>query len=133
MERLKTRDDLEKLRASILAKKDPKKPAIATCVSTGCEALGVKDVIKAFKEEFKKNGLEGKVGIKETGCIGFCEKGPRVVVYPEEIYYFGVKATDVPEIVSKTLLNKEVVERLLYTDVATKEKERKLSEIPFYK
>ena len=133
MERLKTRDDLEKLKTSILAKKDPKKPAIAMCVSTGCEALGVKDVLKAFKEEFKKYDLEGKVEIKETGCIGFCEKGPRVVVYPEEIYYFRVQAKDVPEIVSKTLLNKQVVERLLYTDVATGEKERNLPEIPFYK
>jgi NADH:ubiquinone oxidoreductase subunit F (NADH-binding)/(2Fe-2S) ferredoxin/Pyruvate/2-oxoacid:ferredoxin oxidoreductase delta subunit len=133
LERLKTQDDLEELRKSILAKKDPRKLAITMCVSTGCEALGVKDVIRAFKEEFRKRGLDGKVEIKETGCIGFCEKGPRVVVYPEEIYYFRVKATDVPDIVSKTLLGKEVVERLLYTDVATGEKERKLSEIPFYK
>ena len=129
MERLRTPCDLEKLRKDILAKKDPKKPAIAMCVSTGCEALGVKDVLRAFKEEFKNRGLEGKVAIKETGCIGFCEKGPRVVVYPEEIYYFRVKATDVPEIVSKTLLNNEIVERLLYADAVTKEVARNLAEI----
>jgi NADH-quinone oxidoreductase subunit F len=133
MERLKSPSDLEKRRSDILAKKDPNKPAITMCVSTGCEALGVKDVIKAFKEEFKKQGLEGKVDIKETGCIGFCEKGPRVVVYPEEIYYFRVQASDVPEIVSKTLLKKEVIERLLFTDVATGKAARNLTEIPFYK
>jgi NADH:ubiquinone oxidoreductase subunit F (NADH-binding)/(2Fe-2S) ferredoxin/ferredoxin len=133
MEPLKSPSDLEKLRKNIISKKDPNKPAIAVCVSTGCEALGVKGVLQAFKEEFKKQGLEGKIEIKETGCLGFCEKGPRIVVYPEEIFYFKVKATDVPEIVSKTLINKEIIERLLYTDPITGKTARNLSEIPFYK
>jgi NADH:ubiquinone oxidoreductase subunit F (NADH-binding)/(2Fe-2S) ferredoxin/Pyruvate/2-oxoacid:ferredoxin oxidoreductase delta subunit len=133
MEPLKSPSDLEKLRKKILAKKDPNAPAIAVCVSTGCEALGVKEDLKAFKEEFKKQDLEGKVEIKETGCLGFCEKGPRIVVYPEEIFYFQVKATDVPEIVSKTLINKEAVERLFYIDPITGKAARNLSEIPFYK
>jgi NADH:ubiquinone oxidoreductase subunit F (NADH-binding)/(2Fe-2S) ferredoxin/Pyruvate/2-oxoacid:ferredoxin oxidoreductase delta subunit len=133
MERLKSPSDLEKLRKDILAKKDPKKPGIAICVSTGCEALGVKEVLKALKDELKKQYLEDSIEIKETGCLGFCEKGPRVVIYPDEIYYFRVKATDVPEIVSKTLRNKEIIERILYTDPATGVKARSLSEIPFYK
>jgi NADH:ubiquinone oxidoreductase subunit F (NADH-binding)/(2Fe-2S) ferredoxin/Pyruvate/2-oxoacid:ferredoxin oxidoreductase delta subunit len=133
MEKLKSPSDLEKLRKNIIAKKDPKKPAIAVCVSTGCEALGVKGVLAAFKDEFKKQGLEGKIEIKETGCLGFCEKGPRIVVYPEEIFYFKVKATDVPEIVSKTLINKQIIERILYTDPITGKAARNLAEIPFYK
>jgi NADH:ubiquinone oxidoreductase subunit F (NADH-binding)/(2Fe-2S) ferredoxin/Pyruvate/2-oxoacid:ferredoxin oxidoreductase delta subunit len=132
MEKLKSPSDLEKLRKNIIAKKDPKKPAIAVCVSTGCEALGVKGVLAAFKDEFKKQGLEGKIEIKETGCLGFCEKGPRIVVYPEEIFYFKVKATDVPEIVSKTLINKQIIERILYTDPITGKAARNLAEIPFY-
>jgi len=133
LEQLKSASDLEKLRKDILAKRDPNRPAVAVCVSTGCEALGVKGVLKAFEEEIRKQGLEGKIGIKETGCLGFCEKGPRVVIYPEEIYYFRVKSTDVQEIVSKTLINKEIVERLLYTDPITAQKARHLSEVPFYK
>jgi NADH:ubiquinone oxidoreductase subunit F (NADH-binding)/(2Fe-2S) ferredoxin/Pyruvate/2-oxoacid:ferredoxin oxidoreductase delta subunit len=133
MELLKSPSDLENLRKEILAKKDPKKPAITICVSTGCEALGVKEVLKAFKEEFKKQGLEGKIEIRETGCLGFCEKGPRIVIYPEEIYYFRVKTTDVPEIVSRTLINKEIVEQVLYTDPVTAKTARNLAEIPFYK
>jgi NADH:ubiquinone oxidoreductase subunit F (NADH-binding)/(2Fe-2S) ferredoxin/Pyruvate/2-oxoacid:ferredoxin oxidoreductase delta subunit len=133
MELLKSPSDLENLRKEILAKKDPKKPAITICVSTGCEALGVKEVLKAFKEEFKKQGLEGKIEIRETGCLGFCEKGPRIVIYPEEIYYFRVKTADVPEIVSRTLINKEIVEQVLYTDPVTAKTARNLAEIPFYK
>jgi NADH:ubiquinone oxidoreductase subunit F (NADH-binding)/(2Fe-2S) ferredoxin/NAD-dependent dihydropyrimidine dehydrogenase PreA subunit len=133
MKPLKSPSDLEKLRKDILAKKDPKRLAIAACVSTGCQALGVKKVLEAFDEEIKKQGLEGKVELKETGCLGFCEKGPRIVIYPEEIYYFQVKASDVPEIVSKTLINNKIVERLLYTDPVTGKRARYLSEVPFYK
>ncbi len=133
MERLKSPSDLEKFRNEILTKKDPKKPAITVCVSTGCEALGVKDVLKTFKEEFSRRDLEGKIELKQTGCLGFCEKGPRIVIYPEETYYFRVKATDVPDIVSKTVANKEIIERLLYADPITGKAAKNLQEIPFYK
>jgi NADH:ubiquinone oxidoreductase subunit F (NADH-binding)/(2Fe-2S) ferredoxin/NAD-dependent dihydropyrimidine dehydrogenase PreA subunit len=133
MERLTSPNDLEKLRATILSERDPKKPAVVICVSTGCEALGVKDVLSAFRREFKDRKLEGEVEIKETGCIGFCEEGPIVFVNPEEIYYCRVKATDVPDIVSKSLINKEIVSRLLYTDATSGQKAKSLTEIPFYK
>lgn len=133
MKPLKSTSDLENLRKDVLAKKDPKRLAIAACVSTGCQALGAQKVLEAFDEEIKKQGLEGKVEIKETGCLGFCEKGPRIVIYPEEIYYFQVKASDVPEIVSKTLINNEIVERLLYKDPVTGKRAQYLSDVPFYK
>ena len=133
MQRLNSPSDLEQFRKEIMVKIDPKKPALTLCISTGCEALGAKEVLKAFTEEFKRQGLEGKVDIKETGCLGFCEKGPRVVIYPEEICYFEVQASDVPEVVSKTVCKKEIVERLLYADPNTGEKARRLSDVPFYK
>ena len=130
---LKSASDLEKFRKNILSKRDPKKKIISVCVSTGCEALGVQQVLEAFNEEIAKQGLEGKVELKETGCLGFCEKGPRIVIYPEEIYYFQVKPTDVPEIVSKTILENKIIERLLYCDPVSGEKARRLSDVPFYK
>ena len=133
MKKLKSPSDLETLRKDILSKKHPKSLSIAVCVSTGCKALGVQKVLEAFDEELKKQGLAGKVEIKETGCLGFCEKGPRIVIYPKEIYYFQVQASDVPEIVSKTLINDEIIERLLYTDPVSGKKARYLSEVPFYK
>ena len=133
MEKLKSPLDLKKLREKIISNKDPNRLAVAACVSTGCEALGVQKVLQAFDEQIKKHDLEGKVDIKETGCLGFCEKGPRIVIYPEEIYYFQVTAEDVPEIVEKTLINKQIIEKLLYADPNTGKKARFLSEVPFYK
>jgi len=133
MKKLKSPSDLEKLYKDILSKKDSKRKTISVCVSTGCEALGVQQVLKALNEEIEKRGLEGNVEIKETGCLGFCEKGPRIVIYPEEIYYFQVKPNDVPEIVSKTILKSEIVEKLLYTDPVSGKKARRLTDVPFYK
>ena len=133
MEKLKSPANLKKLREKIVLRKDPNRLAVAACVSTGCEALGVQKVLEAFNEEIKKQGLKGKVDIKETGCLGFCEKGPRIVIYPEEIYYFQVKAKDVPEIVEKTLINNEIVERLLYVDPNTGKKLDPYLTVPFYK
>jgi NADH:ubiquinone oxidoreductase subunit F (NADH-binding)/(2Fe-2S) ferredoxin/ferredoxin len=133
MKKLKSSSDLENLRKKILDKKDSTRITISACVSTGCKALGAQKVLEAFNVEIKKQGIEDKVDIKETGCLGFCEKGPRIVIYPQEIYYFQVDAKDVPEIVSKTLINNEIVERLLYTDPITGEKARYLSDVPFYK
>ncbi|MCK7471317.1 MAG: hypothetical protein MZU95_11450 [Desulfomicrobium escambiense] len=61
--------------------------------------------------------------IRRTGCHGFCERGPIVVIHPEEICYFQIEPKDVPEIVSETIKEKKVVERLLYTDPSTRRKD----------
>lgn len=131
--KIKSHSDLEKLRQEIISKRDPKKTRVALCAGTGCLALGAQKVITTFKEELKKQGLENEVELRETGCPGFCEKGTIVVVYPEGFYYLQVQPADVPEIVEKTLIEKELVERLLYTDPVTNEKALYETEIPFYK
>jgi NADH-quinone oxidoreductase subunit F len=131
--RLKSPAELEELRHRILAGRDPNKTRIAICAGTGCLALGAGDVVATFREEIKKQGLEGEVDLRETGCPGFCEKGTIVVIYPEEICYLRVKPGDVAEIVSQTIQGKRIVERLVYTDPHTDEKLVHESEIPFYK
>jgi NADH-quinone oxidoreductase subunit F len=133
MRKIKSPSDLEKRKQEILAKRDPQKTRIAICAGTGCLALGARKVITTFKEELKKRGLENEVEIRETGCPGFCEKGTIVVIYPEGIYYLQVQPGDVSEIVEKTLIEKKLVERLLYTDPVTNEKAIHEDEIPFYK
>jgi len=125
--------DLEQLRQEIRSARKPSKPSVSICVSTGCVALGASKVMEAFRAELQRQGLKDEVEIKETGCLGFCEQGPRVTIYPEEICYFKVKPEDVLEIVSKSILEKQIVERLLYKDPATGRTMQKLEDIPFYK
>ena len=133
MPRINSPAELEDLRKSILSERDPNKPCITICAGTGCLALGSDRVISAFEEEIENQALETKVDIRETGCPGFCEKGPIVVIYPEEICYIEVRPEDAPEIVSQTVVEKKVIDRLLYTDPNTGEKALHEYEIPFYK
>jgi NADH:ubiquinone oxidoreductase subunit F (NADH-binding)/(2Fe-2S) ferredoxin/NAD-dependent dihydropyrimidine dehydrogenase PreA subunit len=133
MSRVNSAAEVEQLRREILSKREPNKPCVSICAGTGCLALGADKVIASFKEEIKKEGLDDKVDIRETGCPGFCEKGTIVVIYPEGIYYVQVKPGDVPEIVSQTLIRNKVVDRLLFTDPTNGEKMVHEDEIAFYK
>jgi len=132
MPRLHSAAELEKLRAGILGARDPAKPCIAICAGAACHGLDSLRVVNAFEAEVAKRDLGAKLDIRATGCHGFCEKGPDVVVNPGEICYFEVKPEDVPEIVAHTMKG-EVLERLLYADSNTGEKAIHLAEVPFYK
>ncbi len=119
MARLKSPEDLELLRQELLKKRDPNKPCISICAGAGCVASGANEVIAAFKAEITNQGIEAQVDTKGTGCPGFCERGPVVVIYPEEICYLGVTDEDVPEIDSQTIKENKIVDRLLYVDPVT--------------
>jgi len=133
MARLNSPEELETFRQEIVSKKDPGAACISVCAGAGCVASGADEVIAAFKDEIDKQGLGTRVDTKGTGCPGFCERGPVVVIYPEEICYLGVRAEDVPEIVTQTIIEKKVVDRLLYEDPVTGERAVRESDIPFYK
>ena len=121
------------LREAIRKERDPNKTCVTICGGTGCRAWGGEEVRLAFIEEIRKQGLEGKVDVMRTGCHGFCERGPVVVILPKEIFYQQVALGDVPEIVSETLRNDRLVERLLYTDPATGKVITYDHDVPFYK
>ncbi|MFO8102140.1 MAG: NADH-ubiquinone oxidoreductase-F iron-sulfur binding region domain-containing protein [Dehalococcoidia bacterium] len=129
---VKSGPELEKLREDILARRDPNRRSINICAGTGCLAIGADKVIAAFKEEIGKQGLEGKVEIMETGCPGFCERGTVVTIHPDDICYLQVTAEDVGEIISETILNNKVIERLLYLYPQTGERISQETAIPFY-
>ncbi len=132
MAKLRSPADLEEKRQQILSQRDPNKPCVTICSGTGCHALGSDKVSEAFVKEISKNDLKSKVDVRRTGCHGFCERGPVVVMFPEGTCYLGVKPNDVPEVVSKTLMDKQSVERLLYKDSAGKTIANE-KDIPFYK
>ena len=132
MTRLQSAAELEQLRASILAARDPARPCIAVCAGAACHGLDSLRVADAFQAEAAKLGSSAGVDVRVTGCHGYCEKGPNVVVGPAEVCYFQVKPEDVPEIVESARTGK-VIERLVYADPATGEKAVHMNEVPFYK
>ena len=133
MARLTSPEDLERLRQEVTSRRDPKQPCVAVCAGTGCLASGAADVVAAFRKELDARGLAGKVALRGTGCHGFCEKGPIVVLDPEETCYLQATPADVPEIIEKSLQGQEIVDRLLYVDPQTREKTVREPDIPFYK
>ena len=133
MNRLSSPDELEAIRKSIIKSRRPNKPCITVCGGTGCHTLGSEKVATAFKQEIKQQGLKTKVDIRTTGCHGFCERGPLVVIKPENIFYQWVKVEDVAEIISETVLKGNIIDRLLYTDPNTGKKVTLEQEVPFYK
>jgi NADH-quinone oxidoreductase subunit F len=133
MPRINSPAELEELRKGILSQRDPNKPCITLCSGTACHASGSKEVAASIEEELKKQGLSAEVDFRKTGCHGFCERGPIIVIHPEGICYLQIEPKDVPEIISQTIKGKKVIERLLYTDPSTKGKVVHESEIPFYK
>jgi NADH-quinone oxidoreductase subunit F len=90
-------------------------------------------VIDAVKKEVKKQKLGRKVLVRVTGCQGFCEQGPIMVLEPGNIFYCHLKPEDASDVVTKTLLKGEVIERLLYTDPVTSQRVQTEAEIPFYR
>jgi NADH:ubiquinone oxidoreductase subunit F (NADH-binding)/(2Fe-2S) ferredoxin/NAD-dependent dihydropyrimidine dehydrogenase PreA subunit len=132
MARINSFAELEKLRQEIKGRRDPNKPCITLCSGTACYASASESVNEALERELDKQGLKDKIGLRRTGCHGFCEKGPLVVIYPEETCYINVQPEDAAEIV-QGVKEKKIVERLLYSDPVTGEKIVRESEIPFYK
>lgn len=106
---------------------------VLICGGTGCKSAGSKEVQLAFSRAIEAKGLSDEVMVVETGCHGFCEHGPLVIVYPEGTFYCQVKAEDVEEIVESHLFKGRIVERLLHHEPLTHESIPNYSEINFYK
>ena len=85
---------------------------------TNCPANGAWSVLAALERELLAQGLDNDVQLSTCGCLGLCDEGPILIVYPEGIWYRKVREADVPEIVSAHLRNGKIVDRLAWTDAA---------------
>lgn len=130
---ISTVNDLEILRQQLQAERNKIHTTIITCAGTGCQASSSRAVIDALKDELSKNGFQDTIRIRATGCHGFCEQGPLMILDPGNIFYCRVTPADVPEIVSKTVSARKIIDRLLYVDPVSGNKVHTEAEIPFYR
>jgi len=133
MTKIKTIKNLEVLRKKLLKDRKKIQSTLVMCGGTGCQASRCQDVIDAVKNELAKQGLSKRVCVRTTGCHGFCEQGPLMVIEPENIFYCHISPDDAHEIITKTIRDNEVVERLLYIDPVSGKRVQTESEIPFYR
>jgi NADH:ubiquinone oxidoreductase subunit F (NADH-binding)/(2Fe-2S) ferredoxin len=133
MHRLNSTRELEHLRQRLLEERQKITTAVMVCGGTGCRTSNSQAVIDALREELSGQGLDNSVRLCVTGCHGFCEQGPVIIIEPGNIFYCHVSPEDVFEIVYQTIMNGEVIERLLYEDPVSGERFKTEAEIPFYK
>jgi len=105
---------------------------VVVCGGAGCVSSGCKTVKQALINELAKAGLSQEVKVIETGCIGTCDLGPILVVYPEGTFYQQVKPEDCREVVEEHLLKGRVVTRLLYQDPMTEKSVPEYDKISFF-
>jgi len=129
---LKSLEELKKLQKDFQEDLRKIKRQILVCGGTGCISSGCREVQNTLKEELTNNNLENEVEIVETGCHGFCEKGPIVIVYPEKIFYCEVSAEDIKELVETQFIEGKILERLLYKNPISGENIFYYNDIDFY-
>ncbi|OGC04292.1 hydrogenase [candidate division WOR-1 bacterium RIFOXYA12_FULL_43_27] len=93
---------------------EDKKEKILLCVGGGCIASGSLKIKEALQKELKTKGLDKKVALVETGCLGPCAAGPVMVISSDKTFYSNVKPKDVEEIVEKHLKKGKIVTRLAW-------------------
>lgn len=81
-----------------------------------CKDKGSTEILERFKKRLKELGLNSEIRVNSSGCLDACKFGVAVVVYPEQIWYGGVKLDDVEEIIQSHLINNKPVERLFISD-----------------
>ena len=132
MPRLQSVEQLEEFRQECQKGRDPNRPCVTICAGSGCTAAGAQDVLKSLRQEVARRGLQDKVDVRSTGCHGFCEKGPVMIIWPEATFYNKVATRDAKDILASVSNGRKPVERLLYKNPVTGEKVLREHEVPFY-
>ena len=141
--RINTREELEKKREDFKRALNAQRKQILICGGTGCVAGGslkIYDRLKELMEErdirctlqIEEEAHDESVGLKKSGCHGFCEMGPLLRIEPMGWLYIKVKVEDCEDILEQSILNDNVVDRLVYRDKDGKPYKRQ-EDIPFYK
>jgi len=132
MEKLTLPQQLNDLKKRFLSQRSLLKKIIVISSGTCGQASGSLEIIKAFNEELSRRNLGSSVGIKITGCHGFCEMEPNIIIYPEGIFYKKLKPENVPEIIDKTIIKDKIIPSLVY-EYEKGHRIVRIEEIPFYK
>ena len=139
---LKSRPELKKFREESFSSYQSQTTKIIVCAGTGCVAGGSLEVYSRLKElmethnihvsvELEKDPHDNTVGLKKSGCHGFCEMGPLLRIDPQGWLYTKVSVNDCEEIIEKTVLGGEYIKRLAYRQNETVF--QKQDDIPFYR
>jgi NADH:ubiquinone oxidoreductase subunit F (NADH-binding)/(2Fe-2S) ferredoxin/Pyruvate/2-oxoacid:ferredoxin oxidoreductase delta subunit len=111
----------------------PVRAHLLVCAGTGCVSSGAFTIKEALEQELLRRGLRDEILVVATGCNGFCEKGPILIVHPDNIFYQKLTAADIPFLVEEHLVKGRPVAKHMYVPPAGKEPVPRMSDIDFFK
>jgi len=106
---------------------------LLVCAGTGCVSCGSFKIKEALEKEVRKRNLQDEVLVIATGCNGFCERGPILMVQPEGVFYQQLKVEDIPFLVEEHLLKGRPVKKFMYIPPKEKNPIPKMKDIEFFK
>ena len=106
---------------------------VLVCGGDGCATEGAMKITNSIKNELKKHRIENEIEVVRTGCLGLCNLGPIIIIYPEGTFYSNVSLENVSEIVEEHLVNGRVVKKLAYFESLDDYGVRSLNSVPFFK
>ncbi len=133
MKRLTDPSQLTAWKAGLVEDRPARRKTVVVSNGTCGRASGSLAIIEALIREIDERNLQATVGLEITGCHGFCEREPNIVVYPEEIFYGPLEPGDIPRIVDQTILKDRLIDALVYKDPKTGRSFGLQKEIPFYR
>ena len=131
MPKVNSINELKELKSRIKADHDGSKPTIVISAGTCGQASGANDLIRIAKRELITNGLTNRIHLRITGCHGFCEMEPSVLIEPSRVFYPKVKTENIGKII-KSIYREEILEDLLFKHPETGEPIVRQDEVPFY-
>lgn len=132
MRRLSSVEEFLSFQQQVVSGLDPETPCLVVCAGTGGQASGANDIIRVIKRHILEEEIHEKISLKITGCQGFCELDPFIIVEPGKNLYPRLKMEDVPRIIDAAVKG-EVVEELLYRESQYHQCHHCKSDIPFFK
>ncbi len=133
MQKINNPEQLIEWKQNVLSKRPLYKKTIVVSSGTCGQASGSLQIIEALKHELEKRNLEKTIGIKITGCHGFCELEPNIIIYPGDIFYKKLESKSIQKVVEETILKDKIIPSFIYEDSRTGKKFSQQKEIPFYK
>ncbi len=103
------------------------------CAGTGCVSCGAFKIKEALEKEVRRRNIQDEIQVVATGCNGFCERGPILLVHPEGIFYQRLRVEDIPFLVEEHLIKGRPVEKLMYLPFEEKDPVPRMKDIEFFK
>jgi NADH-quinone oxidoreductase subunit F len=132
MNKLTSLDDLKLLHERLRASLDPPHPTIVVPAGTCGQASGANDLIRIAKRELLAGNLAERIKLRITGCTGFCQMEPSVLIEPAGTFYPRLKPQDMVRVVA-AVAKGEVVQELLFSDPLSGQRIEKQNDIPFFR